>query len=62
MHRLLFSITVFALSFVAVSQILRIFRNEADPITWVLLFFSIAGFLAVLQWRNRNAPPPPPRT
>lgn len=57
MHRLLFTIAIFALSFLVTSQLLSIFRGEADLTTWALLGLGVAGFVAVLRARRRMVPP-----
>lgn len=57
MHKLLFTIAIFALSFLVTSQLVLVFKGEGELMTWVFLGVGIAGFLAVLRARRRMVPP-----
>lgn len=57
MHRVLFTILIFALSFLVTSQLLRLFRGEGDLMAFALILLGIAGFVAVVRARRRAVPP-----
>lgn len=56
MHRILFTIAIFAMSFLVTSQVLVLSRGEGTLMTWVLILIGVAGFIAAIRARRPPAP------